>query len=409
MNHINKIAYKNIRANKKRSMITIFLSLSGTAMLIFVSTFMDGYHNKMLQNAVELYPSYIQIHHKEFKDNPNFDNLIFNRDKIIQKLKLNPQINIVTSRFEASVLLSSLDKSIGVMITSIEPLKEQHISKLKQSLKKGEYLDVNDTNSLYVGNELAKRLKVDIGDKITFVGTGADYSFCADIVKVKGIFQTGSYEFDLNSAFLNQSYFDKIFISDNLATSLIVLPTNPKNSQILSDNINMVLDKELVSKSWQEFMESFVKAMELDSIFGYFTLFIFFIVIFFVILIYTLLVVYSRIKEIGVLRAIGTTKNQILQMLIFESIILSSISVVIGGLIGAYLAYYFSINPIELGADYNEQFKQYGLMATSLPTEFNLTTIFRDMVIMFVLNILSTLYPILNVNKYKPVEAINHV
>ena len=127
------------------------------------------------------------------------------------------------------------------------------------------------------------------------------------------------------------------------------------------------------------------------------------------ILIYTLLVVYSRLKEIGVLRAIGTTKKQILQMLIFESIVLSTISVIIGGIIGGYLAYYFSINPIELGAQYNEQFKQYGLIATSLPTEFNIITIFRDMIIMFILNILSTLYPILNVNKYKPVEAINHV
>ena len=409
MNHINKIAYKNIIANKKRSIITIFLSLSSTAILIFMSTFMDGYHNKMLQNAVELYPGYIQINHKDFKDNPSFDNLIFDREKIVQKLKLNPQINSISSRFEAFVLLSSLDKSIGVMITSIEPLKEQKISKLKQSLKKGEYIDENDTNSLYIGYELAKRLKVDIGDELSFVGTGADYSFCADIVKVKGIFQTGLYEFDSNSAFLNQNYFDKVFISENLATSLIVLPTNPKNSQIISDNINMNLDKELISKSWKESMESLVKAMELDSVFGYFTLAIFFIVIFFVILIYTLLVVYSRIKEIGVLRAIGTSKNQILQMLIFESIILSSISVIIGGLIGAYLAYYFSINPIDLGEEYNEQFKQYGLMATSLPTEFNLITIFRDMMIMFILNILSTLYPILNVNKYKPIEAINHV
>ena len=409
MKPIYSIAIKNIKANKKRSFVTIFLSMCSTAILIFISTFMDGYHNKMLKNAVELYPGYIQVSHKDFKSNPSFDNLIFNRDKTIKQLESNDDIELVSSRFETFVLLSSDIKSIGVSITSIEPLKEEHLSILKKSLKKGEYLNAKDTNSLYIGYELAKRLKVDIGDKLSFVGTGADYSFCADILNVKGIFQTGLYEFDSNSAFLNQNYFDEVFVSSNLATSLIVLPKEPKDSELLSDNINKILDKELVSQSWQEFMESFVRAMELDSIFGYLTIAIFFIVIFFVILIYTLIVVYSRLKEIGVLRAIGTTKKQILQMLIFESIVLSTISVIIGGIIGGYMAYYFSINPIELGAQYNEQFKQYGLMATSLPTEFNLVTIFRDMIIMFILNILSTLYPILNVNRYKPVEAINHV
>lgn len=409
MNPIYSIALKNIKANKKRSFITIFLSICSTVILIFISSFMDGSHNKMLQNAVELYPGYIQVNHKDFRSNPSFDNLIFNRDKTIKTIENNDGVELVSSRFETFVLLSSNTKSIGASITSIEPLKEEYLSILKKSLKKGEYLNPLDNNSLYIGYELAKRLKVDIGDKLSFVGTGADYSFCADIVIVKGIFQTALFEFDSNSAFLNQKYFDEVFVSSNLATSLVVLPKEPKNSQLLSDNINKNLDKELVSQSWQEFMESFVKAMEIDSIFGYLTIAIFFVVIFFVILIYTLLVVYSRIKEIGVLRAIGTTKNQILQMLIFESIILSTLSVIIGGIFGAYLAYYFSINPIELGAQYNEQFKQYGLMATSLPTEFNLVTIFRDMFIMFILNILSTLYPILNLNRYKPVEAINHV
>ena len=409
MNPIYSIAIKNIKANKKRSFVTIFLTMCSTAILIFISAFMDGSHNKMLQNAVELYSGYIQVSHKDFKSNPSFDNLIFNRDKTINTIEKNDGVELVSSRFEAFVLLSSLNKSVGVSITSIEPLKEERLSILKNSLVKGEYLNSKDENYLYIGFDLAKRLKVDVGDKLSFVGTGADYSFCADIVKVKGIFQTGLYEFDSNSAFLNQKYFDEVFVSSNLATSLIVLPKKPKEAELLSDNINKIIDKELVSQSWKKFMESFVKAMELDSIFGYFTIAIFFVVIFFVILIYTLLVVYSRIKEIGVLRAIGTTKNQILKMLIFESVVLSTISVIIGGIIGAYLAYYFSINPIELGDSYNEQFKQYGLMATSLPTEFNLVTIFRDMFIMFVLNILSTLYPILNVNRYKPVEATNHV
>ncbi len=403
------IALKSIKINKSRSIVTVMLTTISTIILIFASTLMDGEHKIMLKNAVEIYPGYIQITNKKFLDTPSYDNLIFDEKSVIDKLKRRNDIDIVTPRFETSALFSSDTKTLGAMIVAIVPDLEKRVSKLESSLIEGEYLTSNDTNELYIGKELAKRLKVSVGDKLSFISNGADYSFCADYVTIKGIFQTGLYEFDANSAFLNKSYFDKIFSSKNLATHIIILPVDPSKSLQISKSIQNGLDNSLLAQSWEESMDSLVTAMELDSVFGYFTLGVFFVVIFFVVLIYTLLVVFSRIKEIGVLRAIGTSSKEILSMLVFESVILSLISVIIGGMIGTYLAYYFNINPIELADEYQEQFKQYGIMATALPTDFNLFTIFRDMIIMFILGVLSTLYPILKINTLTPSEAMRHV
>ncbi len=403
------ISLKSIRANQSRSVITILLTAISTAILIFASTLMDGEHGIMLKNAVEVYPGYIQVTNKKFRQTPSFDNLIFDEKSVIERLKLQKGIQTITPRFETSALFSTETKTIGAMITGIDPKHESQVSKLKTALVKGLYLDSNDSNAIYIGIELAKRLKVTLGDQLSFISNAADYSFCADNVIIKGIFQTGLYDFDANSAFLNKSYFDEIFVSKNLATHIIILPKNTNDAVKLSQNIQKVLDKTLISQSWKEFMDSLVKAMELDSIFGYITLGIFFIVIFFVIMIYTLLVVFSRVKEIGILRAIGTTSKQIFTMLVFESTILSLFGVLIGGMIGGYLAYYFNIHPIELGAQYQAQFKQYGIMSTALPTDFNLITITRDMSIMFILGILSTLYPIFKINSLTPSEAMRHV
>ena len=403
------IALKNIKANKQRSIVTIFLSLFCTAVLIFVSALMDGEHKVFLKSAVEIYPGYIQITNKEFEDNPSFDNLIYESGKVLKSLEKKDAVKTAAARFENFVLFSFEQKSVGAMLTGIEPEKEKLLSKLQTSLHKGEYLNQSDTNKIYIGSELAKRLKVGIGSKLSFIGTGADYSFCADNVIVKGIFQTGLFEFDSNSAFINKPYFDEIFASKNIATHIIVLPKNAEDSLTLSQTISKELDASLVSKSWQEYMKALVDAMVLDSVFGYITLGLFFIVIFFVILIFTLLSVFSRIKEIGVLKAIGTSSKQVFQMLLFESTVLSLIGVIAGGIIGAYLSYYFSINPIELGAEFDETFKQYGLVNTALPTEFSYMIIFRDMTVIFVLNIISMLYPILKVNARTPVEAMNHV
>ena len=132
------------------------------------------------------------------------------------------------------MLYSAEEKAVGGMLTGINPAKEEKLSRLKESLKEGEYLTNADQNQLYIGNELAKRLGVKLGDTLSYIGTGADYSFAADNLTIKGIFQTGLFNFDASSAFINGQYFDKIMAADNMATHFIVLPKNQSNSKQLA-------------------------------------------------------------------------------------------------------------------------------------------------------------------------------
>ncbi|WP_446009471.1 ABC transporter permease [Candidatus Electrothrix sp.] len=403
-----KMALRNIAAYKKRTIVTVLLTSLTTALLVFASAWLDGSHQTMIKNAVEIYPGYLQITGKEFRDKPSYEHLIFDSTTIREKLAGIEGIAISAARFESFVLYSADEKAVGGMLTGIEPEKEAGLSRISASLQEGEYLTAEDTNQVYIGNELAKRLKVGIGDEIAFVGNGADYSFAADNLRVKGIFQTGLYEFDTSTAFLNLAYFEEIMAATNYATHFIVMPERPEQVEALAAQISTALGSEYAVESWQQIMAQLVKAMQMDSVFGYITLGIFFIVIFFVIMIYTLLTVYSRIREIGVLRAIGTTPKQILGMLMLESVLLAVVSVVLGGLIGGAVAYYFNLNPIPMSG-FEEQFKQYGLAVSAMPTAFQPLVILRDMVVMFVLSVLSTLYPILKINRYRPVEAMRHV
>ena len=403
-----KFALRNITAYKKRSSVTALLTAIMTALLVFSSAWMDGSHYTMIQSAVEIYPGYIQITGKGFRTNPSYDHLIFDAAAIEQELVKNNGIASFGARFESFVLFSAKEKAVGGMLTGIEPEKEIHLSRLSSSLKKGEYLSADDTNQVYIGSELAKRLKLDVGDEVAFVGSGADYSFAADNLKVKGIFQTGLFDFDANSAFLAKGYFDRIMVAENYATHFIVLPKLPQQAEELAATIADNIGPQYQSASWNQTMAGLVKAMNLDSIFGYITLGIIFIVIFFVIMIYTLLAVFARIREIGILRAIGTTQKQILALLLLESSLLALLSVVIGGLIGGTFAYYFHLNPFVFSG-FEEQFKQYGLAASAMPTAFMPSVILRDMAVMFGLSVLSTLYPILKINRFRPIEAIHHV
>ncbi|MDH3347331.1 MAG: FtsX-like permease family protein [Desulfobulbaceae bacterium] len=403
-----KLVLKNIRGYRKRSVVTVVLSAITTALLVFSSAIMDGSHNTMIKNAVEIYPGYMQITHRDFRDTPGYENLIFDLDSLRRSLANIPDIAAYGARFETYVLYSTEARSVGGMLTGIEPRAEKQLSRMASSLYEGEYLDDEDGAVVYIGFELAKRLKVGIGDELAFIGNGADYSMAADVVTVKGTFRTGLFDFDASAAFMNKRYLDEVMVSRNMATHVIVLPANVEDCGKIEDRINQEVGGDNVAESWFRTMASLVQAMKLDSVFGYITLGIIFIVIFFVIMIYTLLTVYARVREVGVMRAIGTTPWGIFVMLVSESVLLSLVGVLLGGLLGACVAYYFYLNPMEF-AGYEEQFKQYNMVATAIPADFAPLVIARDMLIMFVLCVCSTLYPILRLNRYRPMDAIRHV
>jgi len=403
-----KFALKNIRAYTKRSLVTILLTTVSTALLIFSSGWMNGSHKTMIKSSVEVYPGYLQITNKDFRESPSFDHLIFESKQVAKILDTTPGISVFGRRFESFVLYSTGPRSIGGRFTGIEPDTEPFLSRLKSSLKKGHFLETTDTGQVYMGIELARKLGVGVGDQLSFIGTGADYSFAADTITVKGLFQTGLFDFDATSAFVNLDYFQDIMAGDNMATHFIVLPGDKDNVEQLARTIANRLGPEYQIVSWMQSMSGLVRAMEIDSIFGYLTLAIIFIVIFFVIMIYTWLAVFARIREIGILRGIGTSPRQIFQLLLTESVLLSLLSIVLGTLLGGTLSWYFSVHPITFSG-YEEQFKQYGLVAAAMPTEFAPLTILRDAAIMLILSVGSTLYPILQVIRLPPIKAINHV
>ncbi len=403
-----QFAFKNLLAYKRRSVTTMVLGAVSTALLVFSSAWMDGSHRQMIRNSVEIYSGYIQVTAAGFRENPGFDKLIFDYAALENRISAVPGVALVSPRFESFVLFSAGDKAVGGMLTGINPDREKKISRLYSSLQEGDYPGNNDTNQLYMGSELARRLQLRPGDELVFVGSGADYSFAADKLVVKGIFKTGFFEFDSSSAFLAKPYFDTIMASENMATHAIVLPVDPAAARLVADTVGESLGEDFDTESWQQIMAGLLKSMKLDSVFGYITLAMIFIVVFFVIMIYTLLAVFARVKEIGVMRAIGTSPGEILYLLLLESSLLGLFSVAAGGALGAFLAHYYSINPVTF-TGMEEQFRQYGLAVSSIPTAFEPVIILRDMLIMYCLLMLAAIYPILRINRLRPIEAVHHV
>jgi ABC-type lipoprotein release transport system permease subunit len=401
-----ELALKNILFYKGRSVTTFILTFISAAFFIVYVAFMDGSHISMLHNSLKVYTGSIQIYQKDYRDEGGYDYLIYDNQKIFDILKKTPGIKSYTSRIETFGIASSKEDSSAMMLTGVDFAKETHISELKNALVDGVY----DSKGacLYVGSDLAKRLNVKVGQKLSFVGNAIDYSFAAENFEVCGLFRTGMYEFDSSSAFLNREYFDYLFLSENTSSYIVLSVEDLETNDLVAESIKEHLDKEYRVYTWQELMSAMVEAMEVDSIFGYISMSLFFIVIFFVILIYGFINVSSRIKEFGVLKSIGISDAQIDRLLLYEMLILSLSALFFATLVGGYLAYYYEINPIVIEG-MSELYKDYGIISDSIPAHFDIFTVLWNVALILFLNLLSVVYPIFYLRAFTPTEAMRHV
>ena len=394
---------------KGRSITTFILTFISTMLFIVFISWQDGSHKSMLQNALKVYTGAIEIYHKDYRDIGGNEYLILNTDTILEKLETIKEIEAFSTRYETFGLLSSKEYSAASMIAGIEPDKEKVLSSIALAGIEGEFLDKDAGNCLYMGSELVKKLKLTLGDEVTFVGGASDDSFAADIFKVCGVFKTGSYEFDSAASFISREYFDELMYAHNKASYITIkLKDIDELEEVNSEIIRILNDEELESLTWKTLMKSMVEAMEVDNIFGYISLSLFLIVIFFVIMIYGFINVSSRIKEFGVLRCIGLSSGNIFSLLAYEILILSTLAVMLAGPLAAFICYYYTINPVVIEG-MAEMYKDYGIVSDEIPFDFNLFTISWNIGVIYVLNFLSIIYPYFYINAFRPIEAARHV
>jgi len=407
-NMLYTLALKNIFAYKSRTLTTFLLSMFTSMFFIVYVAFMDGSHNQIIKNSVEIYTGYAHLQLKGYEEEKNYDYLIEDTPKVKKILKNDPNVALFSPRFETYVLLSTRNKSISSMLAGIIPSKEAKLSHLKASLIKGTYLNDADTQAIYMGSELAKRLDIDIGDEIAMVGSSIDYSIAADLFTLKGIFKTGLFEFDSTSAFVNKNYLDSIMLSKNIASYFTLSFHDNKNIDQQTLHLKQKLPSQMEILSWKNLLSSLVQAMQVDSLFGYISISIFFLVIFFVIMIFSYVNIHTRTREIGLLRALGLTAKNINHLLFTEIFIITIVSIGIGTLLGAGIVYYLQENPIVISG-MAEMYKEYGIVSDKIPTDFDLFTITWNTLSILALCLASVFYPIYKINQYSVIEAIRYV
>jgi len=397
------IAWRNIWRNKLRSFVVIVSVSLGLVGGIFSMAMMYGMINQRVQNIIENEISHIQVHHPRFTENYEMQYVVPDAKELQKELMTSSEVEAVCSRLRIPGMASSAQSGAGVMILGIQPDEEQKVTRIHERILEGSYLE-GRRNPIIIGEKLALKLKVHLRSKIVLTFQPREGELARGAFRIVGIYKTNNSVFDQGQVFVKRS--DLVRISeyqDDQVNELALWLRQMETAQTLSKQFQNKR-QELQFLPWRKIQPDL--AMVTDFMAEYFVIFMSIILaaLGFAIVNTMLMVVMERIRELGMLMAIGMNRGRVFRMIILESVFLC----VVGGIAGVSISFglieYFNQVGIDLGL-FAEGFESVGYASQVYPElESRFYFIIGFMVVG--MGIGAAVYPAWKVLRYQPAKAL---
>lgn len=334
------------RSNRKTSALTVLVLAAIFMNLLFLPALINGMQDMYVDMMTDVYGD---ISIEPMKDQQFIDDA----DLLLQKLRSNNHVIASTKRLSSGATLTYKEKFVGASIVGVVPDEERHVSGFHNALTSGDYLTGQSDDEILLGIYLAgEEDGTEIIQGLGGVQTGdlINVTYSNGIIrqyKVKGIMQDGA----LSDSFALITYNELasvLGIENGDKASSVVVKVDDKDATASIKNDLLFLGIKEDIKTWQEKIQDILK--DVVEIFGMLTIstnVISIIIAIFVLFIIIYINTINKRRQIGILKAIGITRNSIIISRVVMSVFYTMLGMFFGGLLFLSTVYYFTQNPIN--------------------------------------------------------------
>ncbi|SKA73782.1 ABC transporter permease [Desulfobaculum bizertense] len=403
------MAWRNIWRHPRRTILTLLAIAFACMLLVFMLSFQFGTYEAMITSVVKSQTGHLQILVNGYNSDHKMRKVVRNPKELEAQLRALPHIKNSTVRANGFSLLSSEKRTYGGLVTGIDPIREAQLSTIASTIREGEYLSPDDSTQALVGALLAKNLHIHLGDELVVLGNARDGSIAATVLTVKGIFRSGVDEYDRSAVQIPLAAFQDIFVMRGAVHQIVIECDALAHVRETQAAITTLLPKDkpqrqLVCMTWSELIPGLIQSIQMDLGGGIIFYLILIIVVAFSIMNTFIMAVFERTHEFGTLIAIGAKPGRLSKMLLYESAMLTICGVLLGIGLGCAVTIFAAHTGIPLG-EAEGLLRQYGIPSVIRP-QLSVLSATAGPTIVFIITMMTALYPAIKVRSLNPVEAM---
>ena len=404
------IAYKFLRS-KKSSRFTSIISKSsiigislGIAAIIVVMSIMNGFHSEMRNKILSM------VLHVIITENnytlKNWDKLKFRIDK-------NNLVYGSAPYVEGQAMISFENNVHGIQLKGIVPEYEKKVTSLQENIIEGDLNKIgNKPYQISIGKDLAKKMNLSVGDKITLVIPRANSTIIGIVPRIKrfevsSIFNFGMQQYDKNLVFIDIDEAKLLYGMKDNVSGLRLKLHDLFTSQRISKDIRSNFETNYIVIDWTMMNKNFFKALQMEKTMLLLLMLLIVLVATFNIISSLFMVVSEKKSDIAILKTIGMSSKNIMHIFVLQGTFLGIVGILLGLTLGLIITF---------NLDYIVKFIEYILghslldsdiyMISSVPAKIEILDLLYISIVSFFLSILATIYPSINAAKTMPAQTL---
>ena len=345
------LGLRNLRRNPRRTGLSFASLVAGVGALTFLMALNEGWLSNAKENFILTFTGHVQVHARGFEDSQQIEDHIADAEPVTRLLRGDAAVAAWTTRLRVSGLASVAEASTAAQIVAVDPLAEARVSRLPSFVVEGQWLHEGDARGLLLGVKLADNLGASLGDKVVLMAQTPGGDIVAQLFRLRGILRAGAPDVDRLLALVPLDTAQRWLELEGGVTDVVVRAAWHDATDGIRERLSAALpaasyevlrwmDIDPMIQQWLEFSDAYTFVILLPVI----------AVVLAEIINTMLMALYERVREFGLMEALGTTKSQLFAMVLWESVALVMAGGMAGYALGATAALYFGRVGIDLSA-----------------------------------------------------------
>jgi len=404
-----QLAWRNIWRNPRRTTVILVAVVIGVWSMIFLGALNRGTVVGMVDNAIATLTGHLQIHLKGFRDDPAIENSIADPGAVTEALRTQlPPGAKWTARVRVNAVVSNARHYSGVTLVGIDPTSEAQVSFIGKAVARGHYLNDEDADGILVGEALLEKFETRPGHKLVLMSQDTDGEIASRAFRIVGVFRAEMSATEKQFVFVpRQSAQEMLSLGKGVSEFAVVLQDEEAVNKAAAGLKGSLPEGIYEVHTWRQLLPLMTAMLRLMDGFIYIWTLVTFVAMGFGIVNTTLMAVFERMREFGLMKALGMRPWRIVRGVLTESLLLLATGMLGGNLLAVLTTLPLARRGIDLSA--LAAGVEYAGMTRIIYPVIAPGDVAVANAVVLLLGLLVSLYPASKAARFKPVEAMAYV